>query len=145
MVLHGYEDSFHETSSPWFGDLWGTKFVHFVPRLGAQSKEVSAMADLVPDTATIIADLRKLIEESRGRASRKVNAELSLLYWNVGLRLRLEAGLSERAEYGAKILARVSKKLSEDFGRGWSVTQLRYCLRLQKCSPTKFLTHCVRN
>lgn len=93
------------------------------------------MADLVPDTATIIADLRKLIEESRGRASRKVNAELSLLYWNVGLRLRLEAGLNERAEYGAKILAGVSKKLSEDFGRGWSVTQLRYCLRFAEVFP----------
>jgi predicted nuclease of restriction endonuclease-like (RecB) superfamily len=98
-------------------------------------KKIGVVADLVVNTETLVSDLRKLIEESRGRAARKVNAELSLLYWNVGRRLRLDILMEERAEYGGQILATISKALKNEYGRGWSVTQLRYCLRFAEVFP----------
>ena len=39
-------------------------------------------------TDHLIADLKALIQDARSQAARKVNAELSMLYWQVGQRIR---------------------------------------------------------
>ena len=80
-------------------------------------------------TAHLVADLKVLIQDARRRAARKVNAELSLLYWNVGQRIRTEILDEERAAYGKQIVASLSKNLTQEFGRGWSQRQLDYCVQ----------------
>ena len=117
------------------GDLWGTRKTPSSRRPAAPLQEFENVSDLVIDTKTLVDDLRVLIEESRGRAARKVNAELSLLYWSVGHRIRRELLSDQRAEYGSAVLPKVSQSLTKDFGRGWSVTQLRYCVRFAEIYP----------
>ncbi len=39
-------------------------------------------------TELLISDIRSFIEQSRYRVSRAVNAELSMLYWRIGQRIR---------------------------------------------------------
>lgn len=83
----------------------------------------------------LLTDIRQLIEETRKAVSQTVNAGLTMLYWNIGKRINDELLNKRRAEYGQKILATLSVKLTEEFGRGWSEKHLRHCLRFVEVFP----------
>ena len=68
----------------------------------------------------LLADIRTLIETTRGRLARAVNTELAVLYWNIGKRIRQDMIGEGRAEYGAQILQTVSAELVAEYGRGFS-------------------------
>lgn len=99
------------------------------------------MTDLALPTAHLISDLKALIQDARCRAARKVNAELSLLYWQVGQRIRTEILDQERAAYGQQIVRGLANKLTSEFGRGWSKRQLDYCLRFAEICPDQNIVH----
>jgi predicted nuclease of restriction endonuclease-like (RecB) superfamily len=80
--------------------------------------------------ATLLNDLRALIQDAQQRMASSVNAELSLLYWQVGRRIQTEVLKGGRAEYGQRVLATLAEHLTRDVGRGWSEKLLRHCLRL---------------
>ncbi|KVZ15249.1 hypothetical protein WT92_12805 [Burkholderia stagnalis] len=44
------------------------------------------MTELIP--ASLLTDIRRMIDSARARAAAAVNAELTLLYWQVGCRIR---------------------------------------------------------
>ena len=56
-------------------------------------------------SSNLLADIRHLIEESRQNVARQVNSAMSLLYWNIGPRIRTEVLNNQRAEYGKQIVA----------------------------------------
>jgi predicted nuclease of restriction endonuclease-like (RecB) superfamily len=99
------------------------------------------MTELALATANLVADLKALIGDARERAARKVNAELSVLYWQVGQRIRTEILSEERAAYGRQILETLSKSLTSEFGRGWSQRQLDYCIRFAEVFPDPNISH----
>ena len=74
----------------------------------------------VVDEASLLADLRSLIQSARQRVATVANATQTLLYWHVGRRLLKEKLLEGRAAYGKRILATVSRELTQEFGRGFS-------------------------
>ncbi len=78
----------------------------------------------------LVTDLRQLINSARQRAAVAVNAELTLLYWQIGCRIRQDVLHEQRAEYGQQIIETISKHLTSEYGPGWSVKQLRHCLRI---------------
>ena len=83
------------------------------------------MNDLIkqnPDT--LIKELRELINETRGRVAATVNAELTMLYWHIGSRIRTEVLNNERAEYGEQIVASLSHQLTAEYGKGFTRTNL---------------------
>lgn len=69
-------------------------------------------------------DIRKLIEEARGRVATYANAELTMLYWKVGERVRREILRKRRAEYGQEIVSTLSAQLVRDYGKGFEVKNL---------------------
>jgi predicted nuclease of restriction endonuclease-like (RecB) superfamily len=83
----------------------------------------------------LLTDIQQLIEAARHRAAAAVNAELTLLYWQIGTRLQTEVIVGERAEYGKKIIKTLSLQLSRDYGKGWSERQLWLCLQLASAYP----------
>ncbi len=91
----------------------------------------------------ILRDVRQLIEESRQRAFRAVNAQLTLLYWQVGRRLQREVLGGERAEYGKQVVSTLSKQLSVEYGRGWSERQLWLCMQLAGSFPDPDIVNTV--
>lgn len=72
----------------------------------------------------LISDIRQLIESARVRVAGVVNAELTMLYWRVGERIRREILKSQRAEYGAEIVPTVSTKLVQDYGKNFEAKNL---------------------
>lgn len=74
-------------------------------------------------------DLKKMIDASRKRVAVAVSSEMSMLYWEVGDRINVEILNNERAEYGTRVLSRISEWLTNEYGVGWSTQQLRHCIR----------------
>jgi predicted nuclease of restriction endonuclease-like (RecB) superfamily len=77
----------------------------------------------------LLKDIRGLIEETRSAVAITVNAGLTMLYWNVGKRIRKEILKNKRAEYGKQIYPELSNLLTEEFGRGWSERNLANMVR----------------
>lgn len=77
----------------------------------------------------LLNELKSLIDLARKRAAAAVNAELTLLYWQVGQRIRQDILGNQRAEYGAAVIHQLAQQLASIYGRGWSEKQLRHCLR----------------
>lgn len=76
---------------------------------------IVALAASAPD---VLQDIRSLIESARQRLAVAVNAELSLLYWQVGRRIQTEVLQGERATYGGQIFDMLSRQLTIAYGRG---------------------------
>jgi predicted nuclease of restriction endonuclease-like (RecB) superfamily len=85
--------------------------------------------------------IRELIDKARQRVATTVNAELTLLYWQIGKRIQYEVLKGERAEYGKQIIASLSKKLTLVYGKGFRYRQLHYCLRIAETFPDEKILH----
>jgi predicted nuclease of restriction endonuclease-like (RecB) superfamily len=73
----------------------------------------------------ILFDIRRIIEEARGRIARSINHERTVGYWLIGERIFIEEqGSKERADYGKYLLKNLSKVLVNEFGDGFSRRQL---------------------
>ncbi len=67
----------------------------------------------------------QIIELSRGVISRTVNFEMVKTYWLIGREIvNEEQKGSERAEYGKRIIEKLSLLLTEKYGVGWSTSHL---------------------
>jgi predicted nuclease of restriction endonuclease-like (RecB) superfamily len=85
--------------------------------------------------AKLFEDIQIFIEKARKTVALSVNAELSMLYWNVGNRIRSETLREQRAEYGKQIIANLSAQLTMEYGRGWSPKQIAFCVRFAEVYP----------
>ena len=89
----------------------------------------------------LVTELRQLIDSARRRAAVAVNAELTLLYWQVGERIHREILGGQRAGYGDEVVAALARHLCAEYGRGWSARQLRLCIRLAQAYPEVQIVH----
>jgi predicted nuclease of restriction endonuclease-like (RecB) superfamily len=94
--------------------------------------------------SALFEDVRTLIASARARAAASVNAELTLLYWQVGRRVREEVLGGERAGYGQQLVGALASRLKAEYGRGWSEQQLRHCLRAAEIFPDEPIFSAVR-
>lgn len=108
-----------------------------VPISKKRGKEEVNMSDISTDfeqnmlmkyfskTDDIEKDMRKIIESSRDTAYRAVNTILVQRNWLIGHRIAEEDFLgADRAEYGANIIAKLSKTLTAEYGKGFTKTNL---------------------
>ncbi len=90
---------------------------------------------------TLFLEIRQLIESAKQRAAVAINAEITLLYWQVGDRIQTEILQRQRAEYGKQIIATLSQQLTQTYGKGWSDRQLRYCVLIAEVFPDREILH----
>jgi len=73
----------------------------------------------------IFEEIKGLINTSRNRVYSAVNTEMLNLYWNIGkIIMEIQQG-NERAAYGDAVLEKLSEKLTNEFGKGFSSINLR--------------------
>jgi len=99
---------------------------------------------LAPQDTALVADIRQLIDSARQRTAVAVNAELTLLYWQVGRRIQAEVLKGERAAYGQQIVPALAAQLTTAYGRGWGEKQLRHCLRAAETFPDEAIVSTLR-
>ena len=72
-----------------------------------------------------------LIDESRRQVAKAVNTAMVYTYYSVGQYIvEFEQGGKVRAAYGKEVLKRLSARLTEQYGKGWSEDNLENCRNL---------------
>jgi len=68
-----------------------------------------------------------ILEQARTGVVRSVNSHMVIAYWLIGREIVFdEQGGQQRAGYGEAVLDDLSDRLTERYGRGYSVTSLKY-------------------
>ena len=70
-------------------------------------------------------EIKQILETARGRVYRAVNFAMVEAYWLIGKRIVEEQGGAERAEYGANLIKNLSQRLTKDYGKGFTITNLK--------------------
>ena len=74
----------------------------------------------------VYASIKMLMENARIDAAKQVNNILVKTYWEIGrIIVEDEQGHSDRAEYGKSLIADLSKKLTKEYGKGFSRSNLQ--------------------
>ena len=96
------------------------------------------MADIVKNTS-FISDIKALINEARMHIVRSVNTAMVVTYWEIGRRIvEEEQNGSNRAEYGKYLIENLAKELTADFGKGFSVPNLRNFRQFYLAFPIRY-------
>jgi predicted nuclease of restriction endonuclease-like (RecB) superfamily len=96
-----------------------------------------------PATTPLFIDIKTLIDSARQRAAVAVNAELTLLYWQVGNRIQTEVLKGERAAYGKEIIPALSRQLTGSYGKGWTPRNLANMVRFAECFTDQNILHAL--
>lgn len=110
-----------------------------INELNDWGKEVP-MKDFVK-TDDIVKDMRGIIEHSRNAAYKAVNTILVQRNWMLGYRIaEEELGGADRAEYGLQVIKKLAKELTEEYGKGFTKSNLYSFYSFYKEYPKIFQT-----
>lgn len=77
-----------------------------------------------------ILEIKEILTNSRNKVITQVNQELLVTYWKIGeIIVRYEQNDQIRATYGERALKQLSKELTRELGKGFSVSNLQYMRR----------------
>jgi hypothetical protein len=85
--------------------------------------------------AGLLTDLRELILTTRRGVATTVNSALTMLHWQIGLRIRQDILRERRAEYGEQIVSALGTQLTQEFGRGFGRRNLFNMVRFAEVYP----------
>ena len=78
----------------------------------------------------VVAEIKTVLESARGNVARQVNSELLHTYWTIGrIITEYEQTVPERADYGKQTLRELSRALTAEIGKGFSVSNLQFMRR----------------
>jgi hypothetical protein len=87
--------------------------------------------------SALLTDVRELIIHTREGVARTVDSGLTALYWHIGQRIRRDILNEKRADYGAKVVAELGRKLEKEFGRGFAEKNLRRMVQFAEVFPDR--------
>ena len=71
-------------------------------------------------------EIKNILNIARNKVYKTANFVMVEAYWNIGKSIIEEQGGNEKAEYGTGLLKELSKQMTKDFGKGFTVTNLKY-------------------
>lgn len=84
------------------------------------------MKNQLTPSSSMILEIRELLENSRKNVAQQVNTQLLTTYWNIGrIIVEYEQQNQVRADYGKQTLKELSKKLTQEFGKGFPRSNLQ--------------------
>ncbi len=84
----------------------------------------------------LFVSIKKLIEQSKQQIALSVNATMSKLYWEIGIRINQEVQSKNRAEtYGKQIVASLCRQLETEYGTSFSEKNLRRMMQFAQVFP----------
>ena len=84
----------------------------------------------------VYSSIKELMDNARNRVAREVNNVLIQTYWEIGrIIVEDEQGNSDRAEYGKQLITDLSKKLTKEYGKGFSKSNLFNMRNFYLCFP----------
>ena len=70
-------------------------------------------------------EIRGYLIEAQNRAKAAINSSMVEAYWRTGKKVYEVCGNNPRAEYGKRLLSKISEKLVGEFGKGFGSSNLR--------------------
>jgi len=88
--------------------------------------------------AALFDRVASILEQARGNVVRAVNTQMVLAYWSIGREIVQELqGGEERAAYGKRMFEDLSHRLVMQYGKGFSVTNLKYFRLFYQAYPER--------
>ena len=88
--------------------------------------------------AALFDRVASILEQARGNVVRVVNTQMVLAYWLIGREIVQELqGGEERAAYGKRVFEDLSHRLAVQYGKGFSVTNLKYFRLFYQAYPER--------
>ena len=70
-------------------------------------------------------EIKKILTNARNKVYQTANFAMVEAYWQIGKSIIEEQKGEERAEYGSGLLKELSKQMTQDFGKGFTVSNLK--------------------
>ena len=70
-------------------------------------------------------EINNILVTARNKVYQTANFTMVEAYWNIGKLIIEEQGGNEKAEYGTGLLKELSKQMTQDFGKGFTVSNLK--------------------
>ena len=70
-------------------------------------------------------EIKEILLSARNKVYQTANFAMVEAYWNIGKSIIEEQGGNEKAEYGTGLLKELSKQMTQDFGKGFTVANLK--------------------
>ncbi len=70
-------------------------------------------------------EIKKILTDARNKVYQTANFAMVEAYWQIGKSIIEEQKGEERAEYGSGLLKELSKQMTQDFGKGFTVSNLK--------------------
>lgn len=84
----------------------------------------------------VINEIKEILVSARTNVARQVNSELLTAYWNIGrIICEYEQSDPERADYGKRTIKELSRTLTQEFGKGFSVSNIQFMRRFYQAYP----------
>jgi predicted nuclease of restriction endonuclease-like (RecB) superfamily len=83
----------------------------------------------------IINDIVSIIERTKHQIVVQANSSLTLMFWQIGERIRKEILQNKRAEYGKKIVVTLSRELVSRYGKNFEEKNLRRMIQFAERFP----------
>ncbi|WP_176464545.1 YhcG family protein [Flectobacillus sp. BAB-3569] len=87
---------------------------------------------------TLYHSIAEILRNTQQRAYSAVNLSMIDAYWHIGQKIvEEEQQGNERAKYGDNLLQRLSQELSDEFGKGFNLTNLKYIRQFYLAFPIR--------
>jgi len=84
----------------------------------------------IPETNHLLLGIETLIEKAGKNIAVYLNAEISRLYWSIGNHIVTEIQYETYSQHGQQILATLSQRLTEKFGKGYTYSALTRMIKV---------------
>ncbi len=85
----------------------------------------------------VYTSIRLYVMNAQRKVYSAVNSAMVLAYWEIGEQIYKACGDNDRAEYGKNMLDYLSKRLTAEFGKGYTVRNLRAMRQFYMCYPIR--------
>ena len=86
-------------------------------------------------------NIHSVLVSARKKVHSAINFAMVEAYWEIGRQIA-EAQKTQRAEYGTKLIPYLAKRLTKEFGKGFTETNLRYMRQFYSTFPIR---HALRD
>ena len=73
----------------------------------------------------VFEEIKKILQEARNKIYKTTNNAMVEAYWNIGKIIVEKQSGNEKAEYGAELLKNLSKEMTKEFGKGFTIANLK--------------------
>lgn len=86
----------------------------------------------------LFTEIKSLINSAKQKVAVEVNSTMSALYWEIGNKINQDLLKDQRAEYGKRVVANLSRRLCEEYGtNSFSEKNLRRMVQFSSIFPDR--------